>query len=92
MIIFSTTAFKQTAFRNLLLYVVFTTDYVVMLLSRSNLMGTKFTVFDNALNPERALPDLSNARQEMAGVIYVRPYRDPTIWPHVAQEVERVGW
>lgn len=34
-------------------------------------MGTKFTVFDNALNPDRALPDLSNARQELAGIIYV---------------------
>ncbi|KAK9528621.1 hypothetical protein VZT92_012773 [Zoarces viviparus] len=37
---------------------------------RSNLMGTKFTVFDNALNPDRALPDMSNARQELAGIIY----------------------
>ncbi|KAG7494849.1 hypothetical protein JOB18_038851 [Solea senegalensis] len=37
---------------------------------RSNLMGTKFTVFDNALHPERALPDMSNARQELAGIIY----------------------
>lgn len=36
-------------------------------------MGTKFTVFDNALNPERALPDMSNARQELAGIIYVSP-------------------
>ena len=43
----------------------------VVMLSRSNLMGTKFTVFDNALNPERALPDMSNARQELAGIIYV---------------------
>lgn len=34
-------------------------------------MGTKFTVFDNALNPDRALPDMSNARQELAGIIYV---------------------
>lgn len=34
-------------------------------------MGTKFTVFDNALNPERAFPDMSNARQELAGIIYV---------------------
>lgn len=34
-------------------------------------MGTKFTVFDNALNPDRALPDMSNARQEMAGIVYV---------------------
>lgn len=41
--------------------------------SRSNLMGTKFTVFDNALNPERALPDMSNARQELAGIIYASP-------------------
>lgn len=34
-------------------------------------MGTKFTVFDNAVNPEKALPDMSNARQELAGIIYV---------------------
>lgn len=34
-------------------------------------MGTKFTVFDNALNPEKALPDMSNARQELAAIIYV---------------------
>lgn len=38
---------------------------------RSNLMGTKFTVFDNGLNPERALRDMSNARQELAAIIYV---------------------
>ncbi|TRY89661.1 hypothetical protein DNTS_021531 [Danionella cerebrum] len=37
---------------------------------RSNMMGTKFTVFDNALAPERALPDMSNARQELAAIIY----------------------
>ncbi|XP_036388333.1 tubby-related protein 1 isoform X4 [Megalops cyprinoides] len=37
---------------------------------RSNLMGTKFTVFDNGLNPDRALRDLSNARQELAAIIY----------------------
>lgn len=43
----------------------------LLFFSRSNLMGTKFTVFDNALNPERALPDMSNARQELAGIIYV---------------------
>lgn len=38
---------------------------------RSNLMGTKFTVFDNGLNPDRALRDMSNARQELAAIIYV---------------------
>lgn len=43
----------------------------IVMPSRSNLMGTKFTVFDNALSPERALPDMSNARQELAGIIYV---------------------
>ncbi|XP_042606940.1 tubby-related protein 1 isoform X4 [Cyprinus carpio] len=37
---------------------------------RSNLMGTKFTVFDNGLNPDRALRDMSNARQELAAIIY----------------------
>ncbi|XP_051946890.1 tubby-related protein 1-like [Xyrauchen texanus] len=37
---------------------------------RSNLMGTKFTVFDNGLNPERSLRDMSNARQELAAIIY----------------------
>ncbi|XP_051997620.1 tubby-related protein 1-like [Xyrauchen texanus] len=37
---------------------------------RSNLMGTKFTVFDNAMHPDRALPDMSNARQELAAIIY----------------------
>uniref|UniRef100_A0A673HJZ5 TUB like protein 1a n=1 Tax=Sinocyclocheilus rhinocerous TaxID=307959 RepID=A0A673HJZ5_9TELE len=36
----------------------------------SNLMGTKFTVFDNGLNPDRALRDMSNARQELAAIIY----------------------
>ncbi len=34
-------------------------------------MGTKFTVFDNGLNPDRALRDMSNARQELAAIIYV---------------------
>ncbi|XP_019348055.2 tubby-related protein 1 [Alligator mississippiensis] len=37
---------------------------------RSNLMGTKFTVFDNGANPDRANADWSNVRQEMAAVIY----------------------
>ncbi|XP_048879301.1 tubby-related protein 1-like [Brienomyrus brachyistius] len=37
---------------------------------RSNLMGTKFTVFDNAVHPDRALHDMSNARQELAAIIY----------------------
>ncbi|XP_077190408.1 tubby-related protein 1 isoform X3 [Paroedura picta] len=37
---------------------------------RSNLMGTRFTVFDNGVNPDRANSDWSNARQELAAVIY----------------------
>lgn len=45
--------------------------FVVSILFRSNLMGTKFTVFDNGLNPDRALRDMSNARQELAAIIYV---------------------
>ncbi|XP_048354624.1 tubby-related protein 1 isoform X2 [Sphaerodactylus townsendi] len=37
---------------------------------RSNLMGTRFTVFDNGVNPDRATSDWSNVRQELAAVIY----------------------
>ncbi|GLD63011.1 tubby-related protein 1-like protein, partial [Lates japonicus] len=64
---------------------------------RSNLMGTKFTVFDNALNPERALPDMSNARQELAGIIYETnvlgikgPRRMTIIIPGMNKDNERV--
>ncbi|NXA39569.1 TULP1 protein, partial [Eudromia elegans] len=38
--------------------------------SRSNLMGTKFTVFDNGANPDRANADWSNVRQELSAVVY----------------------
>ncbi|XP_078054003.1 tubby protein homolog [Mustelus asterias] len=37
---------------------------------RSNLMGTKFTVFDNGVNPERGKANRSNIRQELAAVAY----------------------
>eukprot|EP00064_Thunnus_orientalis_P001666 superscaffoldBa00000115_g1669 len=64
---------------------------------RSNLMGTKFTVFDNALNPERALPDMSNARQELAGIIYETnvlgmkgPRRMTVIIPGMDKDNDRV--
>ncbi|XP_041836731.1 tubby-related protein 1-like [Melanotaenia boesemani] len=64
---------------------------------RSNLMGTKFTVFDNALNPERALPDMSNARQELAGIIYETnvlgikgPRRMTVVIPGMSKDNERV--
>ncbi|XP_063329583.1 tubby-related protein 1-like [Pelmatolapia mariae] len=64
---------------------------------RSNLMGTKFTVFDNALNPEKALPDMSNARQELAGIIYETnvlgikgPRRMTVIIPGMSKDNERV--
>nr|XP_057910544.1 tubby-related protein 1-like isoform X3 [Doryrhamphus excisus] len=64
---------------------------------RSNLMGTKFTVFDNALNPERALPDMSNARQELAGITYQTnvlgmkgPRRMTVVIPGMDKNNERV--
>uniref|UniRef100_A0A3Q2X9H8 TUB like protein 1b n=1 Tax=Hippocampus comes TaxID=109280 RepID=A0A3Q2X9H8_HIPCM len=63
----------------------------------SNLMGTKFTVFDNALNPEKALPDMSNARQELAAIIYETnvlgmkgPRRMSVIIPGMDRDNERV--
>ncbi|KAM9217270.1 tubby-related protein 1 [Leptosomus discolor] len=37
---------------------------------RSNLMGTKFTVFNNGTNPDRANADWSNVRQELSAVVY----------------------
>lgn len=41
---------------------------------RSNLMGTKFTVYDNGSNPCKnpgALLEESNTRQELAAICYV---------------------
>lgn len=41
---------------------------------RSNLMGTKFTVYDNGTNPCKnpgALLEESNTRQELAAICYV---------------------
>lgn len=43
-------------------------------------MGTKFTVFDNGLNPDRALRDMSNARQELAAIFYVSTLRSELIY------------
>ncbi|KAJ6659465.1 hypothetical protein lerEdw1_018699 [Lerista edwardsae] len=37
---------------------------------RSNLMGTRFSVFDNGVNPDRGNGDWSNVRQELAAVVY----------------------
>ena len=39
---------------------------------RANFVGTSFTVFDNGVNPtvREALPDGSNIREELAGVLY----------------------
>uniref|UniRef100_A0A8C5HSA5 TUB like protein 1b n=1 Tax=Gouania willdenowi TaxID=441366 RepID=A0A8C5HSA5_GOUWI len=64
---------------------------------RSNLMGTKFTVFDNNVNPDRALPDMSNARQELAAIVYETnvlgmkgPRRMMVIIPGMDKDNERV--
>ncbi|XP_063072334.1 tubby-related protein 1-like [Engraulis encrasicolus] len=64
---------------------------------RSNTMGTKYTVFDNAQHPDRALPDMSNARQELAGIIYETnvlgmkgPRRMTVIIPGMDKEGDRV--
>ncbi|XP_071388730.1 tubby-related protein 1-like [Centroberyx affinis] len=64
---------------------------------RSNLLGTKFTVFDTGLNPDRALRDLSNARQELAAVIYETnvlglkgPRRMTVVIPGMDEDSKRV--
>ncbi|KAM9319552.1 tubby-related protein 1 [Gastrophryne carolinensis] len=64
---------------------------------RSNLMGTKFTIFDNGANPDRANSDWSNVRQELAAVIYetnVLGFKGPrkmtVLIPGMDEDCERV--
>ncbi|KAK1152631.1 tubby-related protein 1-like isoform X1 [Acipenser oxyrinchus oxyrinchus] len=64
---------------------------------RSNLMGTKFTVFDNGINPDRANSDWSKVRQELAAIIYETnvlgfkgPRRMTVIIPGMNEDSERV--
>ncbi|KAG9493240.1 hypothetical protein GDO78_001248 [Eleutherodactylus coqui] len=64
---------------------------------RSNLMGTKFTVFDNGANPEKANSDWSNVRQELAAIVYetnVLGFKGPrkmtVLIPGMDEECERV--
>jgi len=47
--------------------------YMICLL-RSNVLGTKFTVYDNGENPERKqfLKETDTLRQELAAIYYVR--------------------
>uniref|UniRef100_A0A8D0HAA3 Tubby-like protein n=1 Tax=Sphenodon punctatus TaxID=8508 RepID=A0A8D0HAA3_SPHPU len=39
-------------------------------IGKSNLMGTRFSVFDNGVNPDRANADWSNVRQELSAIVY----------------------
>uniref|UniRef100_A0A8C0US25 Tubby-like protein n=1 Tax=Cyanistes caeruleus TaxID=156563 RepID=A0A8C0US25_CYACU len=64
---------------------------------RSNLMGTRFTVFDNGTNPDRANADWSNVRQELSAVVYetnVLGFKGPrkmtVIIPGMNADCERV--
>ena len=46
---------------------------------RSNLVGTRFTVFNNGVNPKKGgcMSDGSNIREEVAAIIYVS---DVFVW------------
>ncbi|XP_053561315.1 tubby-related protein 1-like [Bombina bombina] len=64
---------------------------------RSNLMGTKFTVFDNGANPDKANSDWSNVRQELAAIVYetnVLGFKGPrkmtVLIPGMDEDCERV--
>lgn len=48
---------------------------------RSNLMGTKFTVYDHGVNPMKAqgLVEKVHARQELAAVCYVSAVPTPCV-------------
>ncbi|XP_007885727.1 tubby protein homolog isoform X1 [Callorhinchus milii] len=67
---------------------------------RSNLMGTKFTVYDNGVNPEKGSSSLeaSNLRQELAAICYetnVLGFKGPrkmsVIIPGMNMDHERVS-
>ncbi|XP_043572182.1 tubby protein homolog [Chiloscyllium plagiosum] len=64
---------------------------------RSNLMGTKFTVYDNGVNPERGKHGHSNIRQELAAITYetnVLGFKGPrkmtVIIPAMDEDQERI--
>ncbi|XP_048408925.1 tubby-related protein 3-like isoform X3 [Stegostoma tigrinum] len=64
---------------------------------RSNLMGTRFTVFDNGINPERGRHGHSNVRQELAAITYetnVLGFKGPrkmtVIIPAMDEDQERI--
>lgn len=48
-------------------------DWIFRFFGRSNLMGTKFTVYDNGVNPMKTTSGLeaSTLRQELAAICYV---------------------
>lgn len=48
-------------------------DWIFHFFDRSNLMGTKFTVYDNGVNPMKTTSSLeaSVLRQELAAICYV---------------------
>lgn len=48
-------------------------DWIFHFFDRSNLMGTKFTVYDNGVNPMKTTSSLeaSILRQELAAICYV---------------------
>lgn len=53
------------------------TSLLILPLFRSNLMGTKFTVYDNGVNPQKASSstlESGTLRQELAAVCYVSPW------------------
>ena len=67
---------------------------------RSNFLGTSFTIFDDGVNPStrKALPDLSNVRQELAAIHYntnVLGFKGPrkmtVIIPAMTQDHERIA-
>lgn len=53
---------------------------------RSNLMGTKFTVYDHGVSPAKAqgLVEKAYTRQELAAVCYVSPSSRPPDRPELA--------
>lgn len=64
-------------------------DWIFRFFGRSNLMGTKFTVYDNGVNPMKTTSSLeaSTLRQELAAICYVS-----TAHRHGVQEGQLSVW
>lgn len=61
--------------------------------SRSNVLGTKFTIFDNGVNPEKKyfIPETARIREELGVVCYVSVRRLESEWSRMVGREREPG-